>query len=114
MKDTFNFSHNYYKFERPIFSTIRGTDACLQYKIGQIVKIKINRRLIGTAKIVNKTQSAIRDISIDFLKMDAEYPGREINSHQDFCDLLNEFRRFNKLNVNSEVSVFFLEWVERV
>ncbi len=112
MKEAFNFSQHYYKLDDAIFTTIRGSSAGNDYKIGQTVKIKVKRKMLGEAKIMQMERVRIKDIPLSTLKTDGEYPDRIINSHQDFIDLLNEFRRFNFISsVLQFVTIFKITWL---
>ena len=115
MKKRFNFSEYYHKFDDDRFTTIRGTNSAADYGIGQIVDIKVKRKIIGKARHYNYDRKCIKDIPLELLKKDAEYGDHQINSRQDFIDLINRFRRFHKVNSELECLVIhYLVWVEKI
>ena len=113
MKESFNFSKYYHKFESPDgeFTTVRGEGASKEYSIGQEVKIKVNRILIGMAIIGNIERLKIADIPIETLQRDAKHKGSNVVGRQDFINLLNGFRRFNFISSELQfVTLFSLKW----
>jgi len=105
------FSHDYYKFQYPQFTTIRGktypdTHKLKPRTLAQIVVLKKVLVLIRVKKIHYKT---IRKIPLEILKKDAEYPGFTIQTQSDFVNLINTFRRFKKATLDSLVSIIYLE-----
>ena len=109
-KKPLNFSHDYYKLRNELFSTIRGKTKFKYYKIGDIINVNVNRKLLCPILILNKVLMEIADIDLTILELDAKYPGFEIMDHHDFVDLLNSFipKLFNfEYSIHSEVSIFF-------
>jgi hypothetical protein len=111
MKNSFNFSYRYDKFSDKEFTTIRGSSAENDYKVGQIVDIKVNRKTIGKVEILKIERKRIKDIPLELLKKDGEYPDHKIHNHQDFIDLINSFRRFHFVSSDLMfLTLFYLTW----
>jgi len=106
----FNFQHDYYKLEEDRFTTLRGKIKFKDYKVGEGVVIQKNKKFFCYAKLEKKILVPICELSLEFLKKDAEAPGIVINSHQDFVNLINSFNPpfYHQATVNSTKSVFFL------
>ncbi len=92
MQIKINFQHPYYKLDEPEFTTIRGKSWFNKVKNFPDVTLLIKGKLLCQAEITSTIMQNIGNIPLDQLKMDAEYPGYIINSHQDFLTLLNSFR----------------------
>lgn len=87
----FNFQHPYFKLKDHKFTTIRGKVHYPRVQVSSLAKITLAEEFFCYATIVNKELKALKDLSLAFLKYDAEYPGFTIESVEDFCTLLNSF-----------------------
>lgn len=89
---TLKFRHNYYKLGKLQFTTIRGKSWMKKLRAGMKVELDTltGKRLATVIKIELKI---IREIPLDVLKLDGEYPGFEIDNHLAFVSLLNSFRQ---------------------
>lgn len=107
----FNFQHDYYKLKEDEFTTIRGKTNFEKIKGDVPVVIQKDRKFFCYAKLEKKILVPISELTLEFLKKDAEAPNVVINSHQDFVDLINSFRPkfYHQATVDSTVSVFFLK-----
>ncbi len=105
----FNFSYFYLKFKQSTFTTVRGKTYMNKFNIGDTVFIEYHGKLLLKCKIINKELTQVKDLSLDFMKKDGEYNDKGerniINDHLDFISLLNEFRRFNKATMDSEITI---------
>jgi hypothetical protein len=110
MNKPITFRHQYYKLSQPQFTTIRGKVQFFKLKIGDKIPIETPNEDF-TAEIVHLALSKMENLSLPFLKLDAEYPGFEIKSKQDFIDLLNSFRApaWTQVNFESELTVITLK-----
>ena len=98
---TINFSHKYNKLDDDVFTTIRGRTKINQLKVDEVYDICIRKERIFTAKIVKLSLRKIKDMPIKLLKKDIA--PMQMKTHQDFIDLLNTFRRFNKIESENEL-----------
>jgi len=113
------FRHRYYKLEKPEFTTIRGKGKFKQLKIGQTVLVEMpghsfTGRVGFAATVQGLELRRVRDMAIEFLKADAEYPGCCISTHQQFVNLLNSFRapQWAQVTVDSEMTIITLRKAE--
>ncbi len=100
------FHKRYHKLSQSEFTTIRGATAAARYKVGNQVELILQEHIespLGVAEIVSVEQMSLREMSLELLKADGEYPGFVIHSNLDFMGLLNHFRRFNKLKSLDDV-----------
>lgn len=86
------YSHDYYKMDWPTHTTIRGFNWSKKKEIyvGAIVKETFPSKT-NISEILDIWTEPIKNLSLEMLKEDGEYPGHPINSHQEFCDLINSF-----------------------
>ena len=106
--EVLRFKHPYYKLKSNIFPTCRGKSTLRKYSPDTPVQI-IDPSGEYIAVIIDATWRRIEDLSLAFLKIDGNYPGHDIKDHHDFVDLLNSFRRFNKIkSIEEEVTVLWL------
>jgi hypothetical protein len=110
---TITFRHRYHKLLKSEFTTIRGR-SWLKLKAGERVLIET---LDGSFKadVVFVEPRRIADLSVEFLKADAEYPGFVIRDRPDFVALLNSFipKHWGRpqVTVDSEMAVVTLRRV---
>lgn len=113
LKKFFNYSHYYNKLCNDEFTTIRGRSAIGSYEVGQLVENRVEGACVAKAEILRIVQKRICDIEVSELCDDAAYDGYSIDSRQDFIDLLNSFRRFNKIkDANEIVTIFYMKRIE--
>lgn len=106
--NTINFTHEYDKLYKPTFTTIRGKTWIDKYSVGDEFDIAIKNEFWYRAEINNIELRRIKDISLEVLKEDVS--PLKCESHDDFIQILNSFRRFNKLkSVDDIVCVIKLE-----
>lgn len=110
MSKPIKFRHRYYKLERPVFTTIRGKAQFKRIKVGDIQEV-VTPSGMFKAKVINLELARVGDMLVSFLKLDAEYPGFTINSHDDFVRLLNSFRSptWSQVTIDSELTIITLE-----
>jgi len=105
------FAHAYHKLLSRRFTTIRGR-SWFNRKAGQRVSVKTPDDSFE-ADVVSVEMRRIADMSVEFLKADAEYPGYVIRDRLDFVDLLNSFipKHWGRppVTVDSEMAVVTLE-----
>ncbi len=88
---TLPFGHAYYKLDANVFTTIRGKSYFKALKIGEQITANYKGKKFQT-EIVNLELKTISEIPLNVLKLDTEYPGFVIASHEDFVNLINTFR----------------------
>ena len=107
------FRHRYHKLLKPEFTTIRGR-SWLKRKAGERVPVKTPDGYFE-AVVVFVEPRRIADLSVEFLKADAEYPGFVITDRQQFVALLNSFipKHWGRppVTVDSEMAVVALRRV---
>lgn len=103
------FRHRYHKLARLEFTTIRGKSWFKKLKIGQEVTIE-NPDENFRARVVGLGLMRLRDMSLEFLKQDAEYPGCTITALEHFINLLNSLRApfWTQAAPDSEMTVITL------
>ena len=113
MSEPIKFRHQYYKLAQNEFTTIRGKGQFKRRKVGDIVKIETPSGDFK-AEVVKTALVVVKDISVGFLRADAEYRGFEIHSHDDFIKLLNSFRppNWTQVTLDSELTVMTLRKVK--
>lgn len=111
LKYYFNFQHDYYKLNWDEFTTIRGKTAAKHYEIYQVVELTKEYEFYCNAVIYGIITAPISEFKLDTLKKDAEYPGFQIHSYQDFVDLINSFNPpyYKQATVDSEKTLFQLK-----
>lgn len=106
------FAHYYYKLANDEFTTVRGESWSRRVRSHQHFQIEVAGKLFAYCVLQEVEVVPIAELSLQFLKEDAEYPGLEISSSQDFVDLLNSFRRGNSLLTETAlVTVLYLRKV---
>ena len=110
---TIPFIKRYHKLLGRQFSTVRGKSWLKKMHAGDRHRCKTPD---GEFDVwVRKVEPArLGDLTLEFLKHDAEYPGFIINEKQDFINLLNSFRApaWQQATLDSEVTVVYLERCE--
>lgn len=104
------FRHRYHKLAKPVFSTIRGKARFKKYRIGQTLTCETpdgNFTAVVTALEIKR----VKDIPIEFLKADAEFPGCTLSNHTQFANLLNSFRApfWSQVGPDTEMTVITLK-----
>ena len=111
---TISFAKPYHKLLKRRFTTIRGR-SWLKRKAGERVLVKTPDDEFE-ADVVAVEPRRICDMSVEFLKADAEYPGFVINDRPDFVALLNSFipKHWGRppVTVDSEMAVVTMERCE--
>lgn len=92
---TINFTHEYNKLRKSTFTTIRGKTWAEKYSVGDEVDVTVKNEFWYRAEINNLELRSIKDILLEVLKKDVA--PLKCESHDDFIQILNSFRRFNKL-----------------
>jgi len=107
--DPIVFRHRYHKLAQPEFTTIRGKSQFKRRKVGDRVTIATPDGLFF-AEIVALELKRVRDLPLEFLKADAEYPGCVIGRHEHFVNLLNSFRApaWTRATLDSELTIISL------
>ena len=103
------FLHRYHKLSQPVFTTIRGKTWLKKFRVGEVAEV-VERHGNFTVTVEAAELRRVRDMPLQFLKDDAEYPGFVIRSAQDFIDLLNSFRApsWQQVDESSEMTVLTL------
>jgi len=118
IKDYFNYSHPYYKLEEEEYTSVRGLDSLDYYELNQEIDAKRDYEIYHSATIVYIETLKIRFMSLEFLKKDCEYPGFEINSKEEFIDLINSFRKNKKYHVklenDPEFAVYYFHKIKQI
>ena len=106
-----SFRHPYNKLLSRRFTTIRGR-SWLKRKAGERVLV-LTPDGEFYADVMSVEARRISEMTVDFLKADAEYPGFVIRDRQDFVDLLNSFipKHWGRppVTVDSEMAVVTME-----
>lgn len=102
MKDYFFYTHPYYKIELNEYTSVRGLDSLDYYKLNQKIEAKRDYGIHHSAIIIKIETRKISSLSLNFLKKDCEYPGFEINSKEEFIQVINSFRKNKKTHVKLE------------
>jgi hypothetical protein len=107
-----NFAHHYYKLIGSRFTTIRGETWPRRKGLiaGDLVQINVDGIKQGIAEVVDIQHTRLRDISLDVLQRDGDYPGGRIETKRDFLQLINSFRKWGAYEWQSLVSVITMEW----
>lgn len=117
-KDYFNYSHSYYKLDQNEYTTIRGLDSLDYYEVNQEIKTKRDYEIVHSVIITKIERRPINSLPLRFLKNDCEYPGFEINSKEEFIDLINSFRKNKKAHIvlekNPELAVFYFHKIKQI
>jgi len=102
MKDYFFYTHPYYKIELDEYTSVRGLDSLDYYELNQKIEAKRDYGIHHSAIIIRIETRKISSLSLEFLKKDCEYPGFEINSKEEFIQVINSFRKNKKSHVKLE------------
>ena len=117
----FTFRHAYHKLGRPVFTTIRGKGHFKKLKVGQRVLLECPSASSGgiwrgqaAALVTGLELRRVRELPLELLKADAEWPGNTIGEHQHFINLLNSFRApaWDRVTMDSELTVITLEKIQ--
>ena len=103
------FRHHYYKLDHPEFTTIRGKAQFKRLQVGQTVTCQCPHATFDA--IITKLEAkCVCQMTIAFLKADAEYPGCTLSTHQQFVNLLNSFRApyWAQVSLESELTIITL------
>jgi hypothetical protein len=109
MKDKIVFRNRYHKLAKPVFTTVRGKSWFKKLRVGELVEIvEPSRESLAVVEAVKLVR--ISDMTVEFVKADAEYPGCVLNSLEDFVTLLNSLRApmWNQATLNDEMTVILL------
>jgi hypothetical protein len=103
------FRHPYYKLAGGTFTTIRGKAQFKRRKVGDVVPIETPTENYN-AVIIKLELKRVSDMTLEFLKADAEYPGCTIGRHEHFVNLLNSFRApaWTRCTLDSELTIITL------
>ena len=107
------FKHRYFKLDRAragtAFTTIRGKAQFARRKVGQTVTVETPDGNFQ-AVITGLELKCVCQLTLDFLKADAEFPGNTLTSHQQFVNLLNSFRApyWTQVTLESELTIITL------
>ena len=96
------YSHLYYKFNSPEYTSIRSLNSLEYYELNQKIDAKLEEEILHSAIIFKIEKRKISSLSLDFLKKDCEYSGFEIKSKSEFIDLINSLRNNKKNHVKLE------------
>src|ERR1017187_8813776 len=105
MKDkTIPFCHCYYKLGQDVFTTIRGKTWAKKFKGGEITDCDTPDGRFKVS-VVSVELARVADMTLNFLKADAEYPKFIIKDKLDFVKLLNGFRAptWQQVKLDSEM-----------
>jgi len=102
LQDFFFYTHYYFKFDNPTYTTIRGLNALEYHELNQPVYAKSRKRIFHTAKIIKIEKRSLSSMSLAFLKADCEYLGFTIYSKTDFVDLINSFRKNKRSHITEK------------
>lgn len=108
-----NFKHYYLKLYFSEFTTVRGKYQFGNFSVGESVNIYVNKILFCTAEITKKELKPLKDLSLEFMKLDGEWKDFKINTKQDFVDLLNSFLPaiYQKATLESEKTILYLKTI---
>jgi hypothetical protein len=104
------FKHRYYKLALDVFTTIRGHAQFKRRKVGQVTPVET---LDGnyTAVVMALELCRVCDMTLAFIKADAEFPGCTISRREQFVNLLNSFRApfWTQVTLESELTIITLK-----
>jgi len=101
-----NFTHNYYKLNNYVFTTIRTTNCSTNYNPTVIITKKSFFVCYANVHSINFIK--LKDIPLEALKFDVEYPNFSIESHDEFIAFLNTFYPQESININSTLKLIIL------
>ena len=103
------FKHRYHKLASREFTTIRGSAQFKRLHRGDRVEVQTPDETFP-CEIMALELKRVADMTVVFLKADAEYPGFEIRDRQDFVDLLNSFRApmWKQVTMDGELTIITL------
>lgn len=109
MKEPIKFRHRYYKLAQPQFTTIRGKAKFKRLKTGDVLTVETPDGNFEAA-VAGLELKRVSDMSLEFLKADAEYPGCVISEPRHFVNLLNSFRApfWAQVTMDSELTIITL------
>jgi predicted SPOUT superfamily RNA methylase MTH1 len=101
--------------KRRRYKTVRGESAISLYDIGKRVDVIVNGKVIHRAMVMKLEHKKFSEMSLEFLKLDAEYEGFKINKRSDFIELVNTFRRReNLIEITSADPTFTVIHLRRI
>lgn len=107
--EVISFRHPYFKLSKPEFTTVRGKGHFKKLKVWQTI---VCEKPGGKFKAVVKALELrhLRDMSVDFLKADAEYPGCTITTREQFANLINSLRApfWSQVGLDTELTIITL------
>ncbi|MCP4763359.1 MAG: hypothetical protein GY870_16415 [archaeon] len=112
-----NYSHKYFKLDIKKHTTVRSANYCekLGIAIGDTITETLNRKPYCISILTDVRVEKIENMTLEFLKKDAEYDGFTLENIQQFVDLLNSFvPKYNPNKLTTKKAIFFLEvekWV---
>ena len=106
------FRHRYYKLEQAEFTTIRGKGWMKKLAVGDMVQVDVPGGF-WCATVTGLELRRVRDMPVEFLKADAEYPGCTLGTQQQFVNLLNSLRApyWAQVTLDSEMTIITLRKV---
>jgi len=110
------FTHKYDKLEGKVFPTVRSIKYMEKHdlSIGSVDDVYIGKDLVGTAVLIAEQRRQISDMHLSFLKYDSNYDYEEIESHQDYVELLNSFIPYKSNRLGTTKSILWWVWKSRV
>lgn len=98
------------------FCTFRGLVFLTKFKPKQVLDVLVNHKHLFFAKVIRLDRIKISDVSIEILKKDTMLNGKsKVNCHQDFVNILNSFRKYNKIqSIHEELCRIILQRIEKV
>jgi len=107
------FKHHYFKLDSLVFPTVRGKSWINVQTDDTVLVIDKKLNLEYEVVVLENRLMQIEDLSYAFIRWDGTYADElgihVIKDHHDFVDLLNSFRRFNKIkSIEEEVCVLWL------
>jgi hypothetical protein len=105
------FTHDYFKLNQDEFHTVRGKTFYEREKIlpGSIVRVFIKGKFAFLAFVKMIEFKKMVELSLDFMKKDAEAPTIKIESREDYLKGLNSFRQYGLYDWDSVISIFHLK-----
>ena len=109
MRKKIPFVKRYHKLKLDVFTTIRGKTWMKKFKVGDEADCETPD---GTFAVRVEAMDAakIKDMTLEFLKADAEHKGCTLGCKDDFVNLLNSFRdpRWQQAALDSEMTILTL------
>ncbi len=112
-----NYSHKYYKLDSKKHTTVRSVNYCEKsgIKLGNSITETLDGKPYSLSVLTDVKIEKIENMTIKFLKEDAEYDGFILETRKQFVDLLNSFNeKYNPNKITTKKAILFLEvekWV---